>query len=104
MARIESPYWTVGVLSPQIVRIAQQYNLNVTHYESYADDRSGYRFHDRERFSVVTIKELMPLFENDDYAGITRLVHRACQNVTDEMGSLYVLGDEAKFASSGRRE
>ena len=103
MALINTAYWTTGLLSPRIVQIAQSYNLRVTHYENDRDDRSSYLFHGcGNSFSVVTIKELVALFENDDYEGIDRLVHIACQNLTDDMAGLYALRDEQVAVSAKR--
>ena len=103
MALIDTGYWTTGLLSPRIVQIAQSYNIRVTHYEKDGDDRSGYSFHGRsDYYSVVTIKELAALFENDDYEGIDRLVPRACQNLTDDMAGPYALRAEQVAVSAKR--
>lgn len=91
------------MLSPGIVTIAQGYAVHVTHHESFDTGLSRFTFICGSLHYVITEKELFPLYKAGDYVGMERLVHRACQIVTDEMGSLYALSDEARVATPGKQ-
>ena len=87
-------------LEPGITKIVHGYGLNASFETDFDTLTPVYRVFDirSRRYADLVASDLVVLARQDDFDELKMVVHRACEQVLDEMGGLFALADEGKRA------